>query len=208
MSIRPRLLRASGISLVELVMFIVIIGVAVIAIINVINVTTRHGVDPVRRKQALAIAESLLEEVQMARFTFCDPSDSRAENATSAVVGVDGVGCTSGKLEDAGQESGGVGRPYDNVNDYVRSGYGVPDTSVFNVGGVPAGALSAADGTVMPTGYSAAITITANETLGSISSSATPSGTTVLHIKITVSYSGDSITLDGYRTRYAPTSMP
>ncbi len=207
MSIRPSR-RESGISLVELVMFIVIIGISLVAIINVINVTTRYGTDPIQRKQALAIAETLLEEVQMARFTFCDPSDTQAENATSAVLGADGVGCASGKLEDAGQESGGVGRPYDNVNDYARLGYGVPDPNVFNVGGVAGGALAGADGNALVSGFAASVTITATDTLGNITSTATPSGTNVLHIAVTVTYTGGSVTLDGYRTRYAPTSMP
>lgn len=58
-----------GISLIELIMFIVIISVALIALLSVLNVTTKNSTDPLLRKQALAIAESLLEEVQLQNFS-------------------------------------------------------------------------------------------------------------------------------------------
>ena len=54
-----------GTSLVELIMFIVIVSVALAGILLVMNVTTRGSVDPLIHKQALAIAESLLEEVEL-----------------------------------------------------------------------------------------------------------------------------------------------
>ncbi len=197
--------RQSGLSLIELVMFIVIIGIAVVAVINVMNVTSKLSTDPVRQKQALAIAESLLEEVQMARMTFCDPTDTQAENATSAAVGVDGVGCTSNALiENAGQEVGGVGRPFDNVNDYAPAGYGVASAAPFQTGGV----LTDVNGNALASGYSANVTITPTDTLGGIASDAAPLTTNVLRITVTVSYGADRVVLDGYRTRYAPNSMP
>jgi MSHA pilin protein MshD len=58
-----------GISLIELVLFIVIIGIALAALLSVLNVTTQNSVDPLLRKQALTIAESLLEEVQLHDFS-------------------------------------------------------------------------------------------------------------------------------------------
>ena len=57
-----------GISLIELIMFIVIIGVAVAGILLVMNRVTGHSADTLVRKQALAAAESLLEEVQLQDF--------------------------------------------------------------------------------------------------------------------------------------------
>ena len=57
--------RQAGLSLIELVMFIVIVGVAVAGVLSVMNVTTRHSADPMIRKQAQAIAESLLEEIEL-----------------------------------------------------------------------------------------------------------------------------------------------
>lgn len=58
-----------GISLVELIMFIVIVGVALAGILLVMNVTTKGSADPLLHKQALAIAESLLEEIQLQDFS-------------------------------------------------------------------------------------------------------------------------------------------
>lgn len=61
--------RVAGISLVELVIFIVVVGVAVAGVLSVMNITTRHSADPMIQKQALAIAESMLEEVELQNFT-------------------------------------------------------------------------------------------------------------------------------------------
>ena len=54
-----------GISLIELIMFIVIISVAVAGSLLVMNKVTGHSADTLVRKQALAIAESLLEEIEL-----------------------------------------------------------------------------------------------------------------------------------------------
>ncbi len=58
----------SGISLIELIMFIVIVSIALAGVINVLNLNTSHSADPVVRKQAMAIAESLLEEIEEKNF--------------------------------------------------------------------------------------------------------------------------------------------
>jgi MSHA pilin protein MshD len=60
--------RQLGISLIELIMFIVIVSVALTGILLVMNVTTTNSADPLVRKQALAVAESLLEEVELQDF--------------------------------------------------------------------------------------------------------------------------------------------
>ena len=57
-----------GISLIELIMFIVIVSVALAGILLVMNVTTKGSADPLIRKQALAAAESLLEEIELQDF--------------------------------------------------------------------------------------------------------------------------------------------
>ncbi|HET7832085.1 MAG TPA: type II secretion system protein [Gallionella sp.] len=50
-------------------MFIVIVSVALTGLLLVMNVTGKGGVDPLLHKQALAIAESLLEEIELQNFT-------------------------------------------------------------------------------------------------------------------------------------------
>jgi MSHA pilin protein MshD len=57
-----------GISLIELIMFIVIVSVALAGILLVMNVTTKSSADPLIHKQSLAIAESLLEEIELQDF--------------------------------------------------------------------------------------------------------------------------------------------
>lgn len=58
-------LEQRGVSLIELVLFIVIISIAVAGILLVMNNVTGHSADALVRKQALAIAESLLEEIEL-----------------------------------------------------------------------------------------------------------------------------------------------
>jgi MSHA pilin protein MshD len=57
-----------GISLIELIMFMVIISIAITGILLVMNAVTGHSADTLLRKQAIAIAESLLEEVELQDF--------------------------------------------------------------------------------------------------------------------------------------------
>jgi MSHA pilin protein MshD len=57
-----------GISLIELILFIIIVSIALTGLLMVMNMTTKSSVDPLLRKQALAIAESLLEEIELQDF--------------------------------------------------------------------------------------------------------------------------------------------
>lgn len=58
----------SGLSLIELVIFIVVVSVALVGILSVMDITTKSSADPQVRKQAIAIAESLLEEVMLKEY--------------------------------------------------------------------------------------------------------------------------------------------
>jgi len=183
-----------GVSLVELVLFIVIVGIAIAGIVSVLNVTTRSSADPLIRKQALAIAESLLEEVQLMPFTFCDPNDANAEDATAADA-TNCPGTSGGGVENIGPEAGETryaAPHFDNVNDY--HGFAM-NGSILDI-----------TGTAIPlvAGYSASVTV-ANAALGTI---AAGSGNALL---ITVTVTGPDnvpIVLEGYRTRYAPRTLP
>lgn len=186
-------LPARGISLIELLMFIVIISVALVAILRVQMQSSNMSADPQLRKQALAIAEGLLEEISLARFTFCDPTDPAADTAASP------AGCAIPEV--AGQEAGAGGRPYDNVNDYVTS-FGVAETYKTD-----------AAGAFFPGDYEVSVTITPDADLGAAGNKITPSDATsanmnVLRISVVVSYRNGQVVLDGYRSRYAPNSVP
>ncbi len=182
--------RQAGVTLIELIVFIMIIGIALLAVMGVMSLTTKNSADPLRRKQALMIAEGLLEEVELARFTYCQPE---AENADSAT---DAESCTGGLAENWGAEGGS--RPHDNINDYVLAAN--QPNAAFDLNGQ----LADANGNAMPVaGYTARVTITP-QALGGIGAPGTPANTEVLRIRVEVSYGNDKVVLDGYRTRYAP----
>ena len=65
----------TGLSLIELIISMVIVSVAMISVIVAITFNAGHSVDPIVKKQALAIAEAMLEEIELMPFTYCDPND-------------------------------------------------------------------------------------------------------------------------------------
>jgi MSHA pilin protein MshD len=52
-----------GFTLIEMVIFIVVVSIGMAGILSVMNTTVKSSADPMVRKQTLAIAESLLEEI-------------------------------------------------------------------------------------------------------------------------------------------------
>lgn len=196
MSTRPR-----GVTLVELIVFIVIVGVAMAGLFAAFNTMTAASADPQVRKQVLAIAESLMDEVSLMPFTFCDPDDANAQTATST------AGCAvASNNEDlvigpencpgASCETRYVVPQFDNVSDY--HGFSLPS---------PPG-IKDISNTLIPglSGYSASINIArAGTALG------LPADREALRISVTVngpSGSGVSTTLEGYRALYAPNTVP
>ena len=62
--------------MVELIMFIVIVGFAMAGVLMVIDVNVRASADPMVRKQAIVLADSLMEEVLLRAFD--DPDGNNA----------------------------------------------------------------------------------------------------------------------------------
>src|SRR5262245_40965898 len=90
MCIEPAPLAAQrGLRLIELIIFIVVVSIGLAGVLMALNVAAARSADPMMRKQALAAAESLLEEIALQPFTYCDPADSATATATSA------AGCSS-----------------------------------------------------------------------------------------------------------------
>lgn len=174
---------APGLSLIELLVFIVVVSAALAGLLRVFVQSTAASADPLLRRQALAIAESLLEEVQLMPFTFCDPDDTQVETAAS------GSGCAS-LPEAIGPEAGETrfATPqFDSVNDY----HGYSMAGIVDITNAAVSGLS---------GYSASVAV-ANAALGSI----TAGSGDALRITVTVSGpGGTSVSLDGYRSRHAP----
>jgi len=65
-----------GFSLIELLIFIVVVSAGLAGILSVINTVVKSSVDPMVRKQTVAIAESLLEEIVLK--DYINPPDGYA----------------------------------------------------------------------------------------------------------------------------------
>jgi MSHA pilin protein MshD len=183
-------------SLIEVVVFIVVLGIGFAGILVLYNQVTKASVDPIVRKQALAIASSLLEEIELRAFTFCDPDDPAVFTASSV------ADCSPGKDEQPGAETfspPGTETRYsntarfDNVNDYhgFTMLFGIQDITNSTVPGL--GGYQVTNVSVTP-----------------ISPGELPDvADTTAALRITVTVTGPtnvSVSLQGYRLRYAPTS--
>jgi MSHA pilin protein MshD len=182
--------RAHGLSLIELVIFIVVLGVGFAGVLVLYNQATRSSVDPIVRKQVLAIASSLLEEIELRGFTYCDPDDANVYTATSTGVGANA--CASATTVEAiGPEAGETTRSqFDNVNDYngLTMVSGIQDITGTTISGLGDYQVT----NVSVTNVGATFSLPADE---------------VLLISLTVTGPADvNVTLQGYRFRYAPNS--
>lgn len=170
-----------GFTLIELIVSIVIISVALVGVLTILNQTTSRSADPMIRKQALAVAEALLEEVMAKPFAWCDPDDAQAATAMSAVVGALGCAVT---VEALGSEAGEVRDIFDNVNDYNGL----------------ATAVNIAGGGAAP--YNAVVAVAATAFNGIAAANA-------LLITVTVNApGGEAVQLQGIRTRHSPNLLP
>lgn len=188
--------RERGVTLIELIMFMVVIGAAVAGVLGAITYATRASVDPMIQKQALAIAEAILEEVQLQPFTYCDPDDPNAGSANGA------GDCTAGGAEAMGAEGAapygpetrtGATTPFDNVNDYNNFTLA---GGIVDIAGnaVPIPELAA---------YTASVAV-ANQAFGGIAAGE------ALLVTVTVTHPSlnPGLVLHGYRVRYAPNALP
>lgn len=73
--------RQSGVTLIELIVFIVIVSVALVGVLSVLNIAVKSSADPLQSKQALAIAEGMLEEVLLKGY--CDPDAAGTDMSTT-----------------------------------------------------------------------------------------------------------------------------
>jgi MSHA pilin protein MshD len=178
--------RGRGMSLIEVVVFIVVLAIGIAATLVVYNRVTSASVDPMVRKQALALASSLLEEIELRGFTYCDPDDANVYTATTtaACTAVEAIGPEAGETRYADPR-------FDNVNDYDG----------FSMAGAN---IKSADGTLVSglTDYSVAASVAnAGADFGIAADAALRITVTAVHVP-----TGTTVTLQGYRLRYAPNS--
>lgn len=185
--------RQRGLTLIELSIAIVVLGIAVAAVISVYSQAVRTSVEPLVRKQAVAVAESLLTEVLMHPFTYCDPQDPAndpnsppASNA-ACTLDEDNGGGALGPMPSTETRYSSA-NPFDNVADYNGFAMG-PGIKSLDDGSVAVPGLDA---------YSAQVTVSRAGAVFGLADAE------VLRVDVLVSGRGESVTLTGYRFRYAP----
>lgn len=190
MSISP--LRQRGITLIEQIMFIVIVSVGVIGLVSVMNPAIRSSADPMITKQFVAIAESLLNEIEHQPFTWCDLEDANALTAQSYAGCASNPQNSSGATPNTETRNGSTGQFFDNVRDY---------------GGFATESIADPNGTSLISGYRAEVAIVeAGASFTLASDVAVAITVTVCRaVTPTAACAGrDSFALTGYRFRYAP----
>ncbi|TRW94327.1 type IV pilus modification PilV family protein [Candidatus Methylobacter oryzae] len=60
--------RQRGFTLIELILFIVVVSGGLAGIISVVNLSVQRSADPLVRKQAAALADSILEEILLMEY--------------------------------------------------------------------------------------------------------------------------------------------
>jgi len=96
-----------GATIIELVITIVIISIALVGILGVVNLSVKHSADPVVRQQAIAIAESYLEEILLLPVIDPDGSNIGETRATfDNVEDYDGLSDTGAKDQNGNAISG------------------------------------------------------------------------------------------------------
>ncbi len=140
----------SGFTLIELIVFIVIVSVALAGILTVMNKVTGHSADSLILKQEIAIAESMLEEVELQDFIAGSPATpvpNPPGNRTTGYHIVSGYN---------GFHSTGIYTPDGNAVAGLTS-YDV-DVAVTNLG------LNPTTGAAIPAASSVQITVTVSNT--------------------------------------------
>jgi len=156
-------------TLIELIMFIVIVSVGIIGILAVMNVTVKSSADPMLRKQALAMAEAILDEVLSKEFA--NPTGGYTETTPAT--------CAGRTL-------------YDDVDDYSCFDGSTDSKKIHGdstLGSTSISSLTAYRATVV-------VDATASAVLGTIAAGQ------VKKITVSVTGSGQTIQLSGYRTNY------
>lgn len=187
--------RSLGFTLVELIVFISIVSVAVAGVVGALSYVNRYSANPLVQKQALAIAEALLQEIQQASFSYCDPNDANAPSATSY------SGCSTDSQQSltgpspASESRYNQSNAFDHVADYGN--FTMPDSNCTGI-------CLLGDSTPLPglSGYRA------NVTLAQVGGSASFPGLTsdaVLEITVTVTGPANTrVVVKGYRVRFSP----
>ncbi len=123
----------SGFTLLELIVFIVIVGIGLAGILAVVNNAVRSSGDPMQQKQAIALADSVLEEVLLK--AYCDPVNATVDPSTHLITA---CGANTAKANRAA---------FNNVDDYIGASAATFSDLPTNLSATYAIAVAVADAT-------------------------------------------------------------
>ena len=121
----PRRCAGAGFTLLDVLLVIVLLGIVAAALTTISARLSAQTSETLKMRQALALAQGLLDEVRHMPFPYCDPNDARARLATGAFLG--GTGCASlvdGLGPEPGESRYNAANRFDSVSDY--QGFAMP----------------------------------------------------------------------------------
>jgi MSHA pilin protein MshD len=170
---------ARGASLIELVIFLLVVSVGLLGILSAMNLVGMYSSDPSIQRQELALAESLLSEIELQPFTLCDPLGAPITPGGACLI-------TQGLAPANGETRYSSTLPFNNVGDYNGFSMNSGNGGILAIDGTAIGGLG---------GYSAAVGVQTNQALGALPIAK------VLLITVTIGGpDGSTLALSGYRT--------
>jgi len=130
MSVNKR--RHQGFTLIEVIIFIVVVSVGLAGILSVMNTVVKSSADPMVRKQAMAIADSIMEEILQKEYA--DPDGTGGETLRSTMDDVSDYHNTTQALFNSASPGGWPTA----LDGYIVSTAVASDTTVVGTGALPA----------------------------------------------------------------------
>jgi MSHA pilin protein MshD len=197
--------RASrGFSLIDVLLVIVLLGIVATGLATVSGRLAAQSALSLKTRQAMTLAQGLLEEVRHAPFTYCDGVDELAPNVTGAFPGPGG--CPT-QVDLMGPEPGEsryvAGSRFDGVTDY--RGFTMPGPGCAGLCDMAGNVVNVVNG-----GTSSLVGCSAGVTMAPVALAAIPAldangRPQVLRIAVTVACPGlDPLVVETVRVRHAP----
>ncbi len=120
----------NGLTLIELIVAMVVISIAFSGVLLIMNYATSHSADPVLQRQALAIAESYLEEIMLKEVTDPDGVGEGSRALYDDVSDYDGLDDNGAKDQLGNAISGLSNYQVKVVVNEVASGLGPTESKV------------------------------------------------------------------------------
>lgn len=163
---------SGGFTLIEVIIFIVVVSAGLVGILLVSNTVVRSSADPMVQKQAVAVAESMLEEILLKEY--CDPDTATLAPPAAPV-------CPASRIAADQEATRNLWDDVDDYNSFATAG-GVTDVTGAAVPGLGGYNVSVAVGSPAPVTGGGTVNLKA--------------------VTVTVGWNGGNVVLVGYRGNY------